>query len=151
MIRKNLLIILVSCLVFLATGLFPFPAQGAELYPILVGLYPSAELYSSIDEINTYNSDDFTYNYYCLNKPVSQAQMAVFLLRAKYGYTYSPPPASGGSFTDVADHWAEARIEQLATEGFTSGYPDGTYRPEQLVIQGQMAVFLVKTFDLPRS
>jgi len=81
MLRKNLLIILVSCLVFLVTGLFPFPAQGAELYPILEGLYPSAELYSSIDEINTYNSDDFTCNYYCPNNPVSRAQMAVFLMK----------------------------------------------------------------------
>jgi hypothetical protein len=56
---------------------------------------------------------------------------------------------SGGSFTDVAGHWAEAWIEQLAEEGITSGYPDGTYRPNNNVTRAEMAVFLVRTFNLP--
>jgi len=79
---------------------------------------------------------------------VTRAGMAVFLLKAKHGNTYTPPPASGGAFTDVAGHWAEAWIEQLAAEGITSGYPDGTYRPENQVSRAEMAIFLVRTFNL---
>ena len=75
--------------------------------------------------------------------------MAVFLLKAKYGTSYAPPPATG-DFSDVAtNHWAAAWIEQLAAEGITSGCGTGIYCPESPVTRDQMAVFLVKTFNLP--
>ena len=81
---------------------------------------------------------------------VTRAEMAVFLLRAKHGAGYSPPAASGrGAFSDIAGHWAEDWIEQLAEEGITGGYPDGTYRPNNPVNRAEMAVFLVRAFDLP--
>jgi hypothetical protein len=37
---------------------------------------------------------------YCPSNSVTRAQMAVFLLRAKYGASYTPPPATG-VFNDV--------------------------------------------------
>ena len=43
----------------------------------------------------------------------------------------------------------EIFIEELFDQGITSGYPDGTYRPENQVTRAEMAVFLVKTFNLP--
>ena len=79
---------------------------------------------------------------------VTRAEMAVFLLRAKHGAGYSPPAASGGAFSDVGGHWAEGWIEQLADEGITGGYPDGTYRPNNPVNRAEMAVFLTKAFNL---
>ena len=79
---------------------------------------------------------------------VTRAEMAVFLLRAKHGAEYSPPAASGSAFSDVAGHWAEGWIEQLAEEGITGGYPDGTYRPNNPVTRAEMAVFLVRAFGL---
>lgn len=86
---------------------------------------------------------------YCPEQPVSRAQMAVFLLRAKYGSSYSPPPATG-DFADVpTSYWAASWIEQLTAEGITSGCGSGNYCPEQLVSRAQMAVFLVRTFGLP--
>ena len=75
--------------------------------------------------------------------------MAIFLLKARHGNSYSPPAASGGAFSDVEGHWAEAWIEQLAAEGITSGYPDGTFRPDRIVTRAEMAVFLVNAFGLP--
>jgi hypothetical protein len=77
--------------------------------------------------------------------------MAVFLLRSKHGSDYSPPAVgSGTGFSDVpAAHWAAAWIKQLVAEGITSGCGTGTYCPEAPVTRAQMAVFLVKTFNLP--
>jgi hypothetical protein len=77
--------------------------------------------------------------------------MAVFLLKAKHGTTYTPPSVGGGTgFTDVpATHWAAAWIQQLAAEGITGGCGTGTYCPEASVTRAQMAVFLVRTFNLP--
>jgi len=80
---------------------------------------------------------------------VTRAEMAIFLLKARHGNTYTPPEASGGAFSDVAGHWAEAWIDQLAAEGITSGYPDGTFKPDRTVTRAEMAVFLVNAFGLP--
>jgi hypothetical protein len=86
---------------------------------------------------------------YCPDDSVTRAQMAVFLLRAKYGADYIPPPASGEQFLDVdSSYWAVSWIEQLAAEGITSGCGDGNFCPEQPVTRAQMAVFLVNTFAL---
>ena len=87
---------------------------------------------------------------FCPENPVSRAQMAVFLLRAKHGAAYIPPAASGTVFNDVPKtHWAAAWIEQLAVEGVTSGCGTGLFCPEAAVNRAQMAVFLVKTFAIP--
>ena len=40
-------------------------------------------------------------------------------------------------------HWARNWIEALYQAGLTSGYPDGTYRPENPVTRAEMAVFLL--------
>lgn len=88
---------------------------------------------------------------YCPEAPVTRAQMAVFLLRAKYGSSYNPPSVGAGTgFGDVpTGYWAAAWIKQLVAEGITSGCGSGNYCPEAPVSRAQMAVFLVKTFNLP--
>ncbi len=87
-------------------------------------------------------------NKYCPGADVTRAQMAVFLLRAKYGSGYTPPAATG-VFGDVdLSYWAAAWIEQLAADGITSGCGGGNYCPDNLVTRDQMAVFLVRTFGL---
>jgi len=87
---------------------------------------------------------------YCPEVNVTRAQMAVFLLRAKHGDSYPPPPATG-IFADVdLSHWAADWIEQLYEEGITKGCATNPLRycPETSVTRAQMAVFLVRTFDL---
>lgn len=87
-------------------------------------------------------------NNYCPDDVVTRAQMAVFLLRAKYGSGYSPPAATG-VFNDVdLGYWAVHWIEQLAAEGITAGCGNNNYCPETSVTRDQMAVFLVRTFGL---
>jgi len=81
---------------------------------------------------------------YCVANPVTRAQMAVFLLKAKHGSGYVPPACTGtfgdvpcpGLFTD----W----IEELAIEGITAGCGGGNYCPSASVTREQMAVFLLK-------
>ena len=88
---------------------------------------------------------------YCPAATVTRQQMAVFLLKGKYGSNFTPPPCTG-AFDDVpcpspfAD-W----IEQLAAEGVTGGCqvnPPG-YCPASSVTRGQMAAFLVNALSLP--
>ena len=87
---------------------------------------------------------------YCPENEVTRAQMAVFLLRSKYGAGYAPLPAAGTIFGDVpSSHWAAAWIEQLFAVGITGGCGGGNYCPDVPVNRGQMAIFLVRTFNLP--
>jgi hypothetical protein len=88
---------------------------------------------------------------YCPTMAVTRDQMSVFLLRAKYGSSYVPPEATG-VFQDVPlDYWAAAWIEQLAAEGVTGGCNTSPlqYCPSNPVSRDQMAVFLMRNFNLP--
>jgi hypothetical protein len=85
---------------------------------------------------------------YGVNQPTLREQMAVFLLKAKYGLCFTPPPCQG-VFTDVPcpatpqfpySDW----IEELATEQITAGCDVGKYCPDAPVQRDQMAVFLLK-------
>jgi len=88
---------------------------------------------------------------YCPGDPVTRAQIAVFLLKAKHGSAYQPPAVgSSTGFSDVpTNYWAAAWIKQLAAEGITGGCAVNLYCPDVPVTRAQMAVFLVKAFNLP--
>jgi hypothetical protein len=85
---------------------------------------------------------------YCPDRSVTRAQMAVFLLKAKHGSSYAPPPASG-VFGDVpvSSNFAPW-IEELASEGITVGCGGGNYCPDAVNTRAQMAAFLDATFGL---
>jgi S-layer homology domain len=86
---------------------------------------------------------------YCPTNPVTRAQMAVFLLKARFGSAHIPPPCTGTVFTDVPctggpfDPW----IEELASLGITGGCGGGLYCPANTVTRQQMAVFLLKALE----
>ena len=85
---------------------------------------------------------------YCPNNAVTREQMAVFLLKAKYGSGYVPP-ACTAIFGDVPCPSQYANwIVELFNEGITGGCGAGNYCPTSPNTRGQMAVFLVKTFGL---
>jgi len=51
-------------------------------------------------------------------------------------------------FTDVpCDHWAIDYIRAIKDAGITTGYPDGTFRPENQVTRAQMAVFIIRAIE----
>ncbi|MFC4599568.1 InlB B-repeat-containing protein [Cohnella hongkongensis] len=58
-----------------------------------------------------------------------------------------PSAGPGQSFGDIAGHWAEERIKLAVVTGIVSGYPDGTFRPNQTVTRAEFAVLLIKALD----
>ena len=86
---------------------------------------------------------------YCPDANVTRAQMAIFLLKGRHGSSYVPP-AARGVFPDVQiGSFAADWIEQFAVEGITSGCSSSDYCPDANVTRDQMAVFLVRAFNLP--
>ncbi len=88
---------------------------------------------------------------YCPNVPVTRAQMSVFVWKAEHGSTPPPPCTPPGTFADVVcpTDFAVDYIDALAAEGVTAGCGGGNFCPHGPITNGQMAVFLVKAFNLP--
>jgi hypothetical protein len=85
---------------------------------------------------------------FCPMSPVRRDQMAVFLLKGEHGSSYLPP-ACAGIFGDVPCPSQFANwIEQLSAEQITGGCGGSSYCPASNSTRGQMAVFIVKTFQL---
>jgi hypothetical protein len=51
-------------------------------------------------------------------------------------------------FSDVKGDWAEPFISALIAKGILQGYPDGTFKPSQLVTRAEFAAILAKAFNL---
>jgi hypothetical protein len=90
---------------------------------------------------------------YCPENSVTRAAMAVFILRAKYGSSYTPPAASH-FFADLpvaGKEWMEPWVDELYREGITTGCGTGPliYCPETAVKRQAMAAFIVRAFNLP--
>ncbi|HEY1249865.1 MAG TPA: S-layer homology domain-containing protein [Thermoanaerobaculia bacterium] len=82
---------------------------------------------------------------YCPDQNIPRSQMAVFLLKAKFGSDHVPPPETGTVFLDVpVGSFAAAWIEELYNLGVTGGCGNGNYCPDDPVTRAQMAVFLLK-------
>ena len=63
-------------------------------------------------------------------------------------------PAGKGyaqSLSDINGHWAKSSIESLVDAGIVSGYPDGTFRPDNRVTRGEYVTMLNKIFSLTKQ
>ncbi len=89
---------------------------------------------------------------YCPGAAVTRGLMPVWLLPAKNGSSYRPPQATGTLFADVpAESFGADYIEQFFHLGITAGCGTNPLRycPNNPVTRGQMAVFLLVTFEGP--
>ena len=60
-----------------------------------------------------------------------------------------PQPASLG-FTDVSSsYWAYGAIMSLCSQGIVSGYPDGTFKPDNPITRAEFVSIMDKVLKLP--
>ncbi|WP_020619488.1 S8 family peptidase [Paenibacillus daejeonensis] len=77
--------------------------------------------------------------------PVTRAEAATMLVRA-----YRPVGGQASDFKDVQSvHWAYGSIMTAAGQGWVSGYPGGSYRPEQPISRSEMAAMLRGAMGIP--
>ena len=82
---------------------------------------------------------------FCPNTALKRWEMAVWLVRALDG---REPPATPSGFSDTAGAWYDRHVNGLADRGITSGCTDSTFCPNSAVTRAQMAVFLVRAFNI---
>ena len=86
---------------------------------------------------------------YCPAASTTREQMAVFVLAAKEGPGYIPPPCGATPvFADVPVGSPFCRwVEELARRGVVGGCGGGNYCPSSAAVREQMAVFVLRTLD----
>lgn len=60
--------------------------------------------------------------------------------------TSTPKPAV--SFNDTSGHWAQGMIEELSSQGMITGYPDGSFHPNDSIQRQHMALIFMRAFKL---
>ncbi|HEY9737094.1 MAG TPA: S-layer homology domain-containing protein [Trichocoleus sp.] len=79
------------------------------------------------------------------NQPVTRAQFAAIVEQA----FSQPSTRSAPNFPDVpANYWAQNVIRGAYSSGFLSGYPDGTFKPNQEIPRVQVLVSLANGLNL---
>jgi hypothetical protein len=85
---------------------------------------------------------------FCPDGNITRSQMSVFLMVAA-----AATPADCGGTSPFADVPAGSPfckwIKEIANRGITAGCGGGNFCPENLVLRGQMSVFLATTFTIP--
>lgn len=61
------------------------------------------------------------------------------------------PYGVGHKFTDTGDYWAADYVDFLYNANITTGYSDGTFRPNQNISRAQFAVMLYRYLKLDES
>lgn len=77
--------------------------------------------------------------YFDPKKSLTRAEAATILVRA-----YQLTGGQEKSFPDSATHWAQKDIGTLVGNQITTGYDDGTFKPDQSVTRAEFAAFLYR-------
>ena len=66
------------------------------------------------------------------NAPITRAELSKIALSF-----YKMKESNEVNFSDISGHWAEIYIKSAYAYGFISGYPDGTFRPDQPISRAE--------------
>jgi Fe2+ transport system protein FeoA len=127
----------------LRTDQFSYPS--VPYFEDVPASHPSFRYVQKMKELGITTGCSTTPARYCADELVSRAQMAVFLIRSKYGdgFAFTQTPY----FSDVTRASSEfAYVQKLRDLGITSGCSATEYCGSASTTRGQMASFLVRTF-----
>lgn len=81
--------------------------------------------------------------------PLTRAEFASLMVGA---FGNSPEVQKAVTFKDVPkNHWAWKFIQTVSKKRFFSGYPDGTFRPEQPILRVEAMTVIASALNLPSS
>ena len=130
--------------VVLGSAQVPAPAMGPGQFSDLASHWGEAFIQGLVSKGLIRGFPDGTF------KP--EASMTRAEYAAIIAKTFDLPRQRGtgtGVFTDVkGDFWAATAISQAASMGFVSGFPDGTFRPQQNLTRVEALVSLVSGLGL---
>lgn len=111
----------------------PDVPQTYWAYPFIAGLYTTGIV------------ANFPEGVFKPDQAMTRAELAALLKSS----LVSSPSQQALSFTDIApDYWANGAINQVVEAGYMKGFPEGDFRPDQLVTREQVMVTLASGLGL---
>ena len=80
-----------------------------------------------------------------LNAPVTRAEMAYYFANTLSASSYKDKKSV--TLSDIASDPYKTEITKLAKADIVGGFPDGTFRPDELVTRAQAAVFITNIIN----
>lgn len=139
--------------------------DGNEYHTLCFSAYPSQRnTYYSVDSISV----DFKFEFAGSSREGTKrfidvySSAASFITGERYIYEWkkvssstpipSPSRPTTGGFSDLsANHWAHDTILEMVELGLLSGYPDGTFKPNNTISRAEFATIMVKALGLKTS
>jgi hypothetical protein len=120
---------------------FTYPSQ-----PIFSDVEPSTFGFKWIQKLSELGiTNGCSTGFYCPTSSVTRAQMAVFIIRGRFGSTALFSSPSTPYFTDVpTGAFAFEWIQRMRFDGITNGCTTTTYCPTNYVVRGDMAIFIMR-------
>lgn len=120
---------------------FSFPAE-----PLFADVPPGHPFYKWIQKLGEMGiTSGCAVRKYCPGAWVTRGQMAVFMLRVRFGAGFVPEALARAPFGDVpVDHPFRDWIRLLRDERITNGCSSNGFCPRDPVTRGQMALFLMR-------
>ncbi|MBM7648408.1 hypothetical protein JOC78_001350 [Bacillus ectoiniformans] len=107
-------------------------------YPDVTGPHWAVGVVNAVSTEGIFSGD--SRNRFRPNDVLTRGQMAKVMVNA-----FNLKGSSSKEFTDVpANHWARNYIKTLDASGLTTGYPDGSFHPEDKVTRAQFVTFLYR-------
>ena len=79
---------------------------------------------------------------------VTVATINPIIVSAQTRVPMTPSPTLAANLSDIpSDYWASPFIKALAARNIVSGFPDGTFRPNQSVSRAEFAAMIQKAFN----
>lgn len=79
------------------------------------------------------------------NASITRAEFATLIAKV-----FDLSSNQGNTISDVSGHWAESSIRSLQSKGVLSGYPDGTFRPNQEIKRAEIIAIISRIMDLSK-
>lgn len=105
---------------------------AALTFPDIVGHWAEQDILSAVEKGFVTGYPDGTFR---PNSPVTRAEFVTMLVKANAIQNGTKSIV----FSDTANHWARTSIMTAASNEYVSGYPDGTFRPNNNIVRQEVA------------
>lgn len=138
------------------SGVFEFSVDGKRTYSFSKNVTLTLafnKLETGADEIPAvYYYDEVSSKWVKIGGTVDESTITVQVDHLTKFAVFVTEKAGALVLNDIAGHWAEDNINRLVALGAISGYPDGTFRPDNKITRAEFATVLVKALKLsPQS
>jgi hypothetical protein len=65
------------------------------------------------------------------------------------GFQLWLPAVTAAGITDTTEHWAQVHIEKWISDGLITGYPDGSFNPDNSITRAELVTLVNRAFDIP--